>query len=119
LRNESDLEEARYEYNLKINEKEQELAAIGQEQQALFWRLEDFSERGRQSFNALEVMEDKMNGYAVEPISFSETEHKKRYMLQLRERRVEEMRDLYEKKKQDLADQLEELQRERDALAWD
>jgi len=63
------LEEARYEYNLKISEKEQELAEIGQEQKAPFWRLEDFSERVHQSFNALEAIEDKMNGYVVDPNS--------------------------------------------------
>jgi len=111
--------EQRAQYSAKIAEKEQGLEELQIEQREVLQELEAFETLMRQNFKKLEAIEDERNKMSEHPSSFSETEHKKRYMLQLLAKHEAELLEAYDAEKRTFEDEREALQKERDALAWD
>ncbi|MFC4652343.1 hypothetical protein ACFO26_05415 [Lactococcus nasutitermitis] len=109
----------RFEYNLKISEKERETEELQLEERQTVQTFENFEEIMMQSFREIQEIEADINKRSHIQNAFSETEQKKRYFSQLISNQKEELSQEYKKKKQMLEDERETLEKERDNLAWD
>lgn len=111
--------EKRYDYDLKIMEKERQTEEIQILERQLKQSLENFEQDMTRSFQALMSLEDEMNCRNQSNNSFSETEQKRRYVKQLIENQQEEQALQFRKVSQQLEDEREKLIKERSQLTWD
>lgn len=109
----------RFEYNLKISEKEREAEELALEQKQVTRIFESFEQTMMQSFREIQEIEDDINRRSYVQNAFSETEEKKRYFSQIIASQQEEIAQEYKKANQALEDVRGTLQKERDSLPWD
>jgi hypothetical protein len=111
--------EKRYEYDLKISDVERNVEELHIQENQFRQSLENFNRDITQSFHTLMTIEDDLNRRNYGTSGFSETEQKRRYLVQVIENQVEEQDLQFRKASQKLEDERETLLKERNNLSWD
>jgi len=109
----------RYEYNLKISNKEQEFDELQSERKQVVRVCELFEQTMMQGFRKLAELEGEYNRRSPNQSEFSESKQQKYYFSNMLLQHEEQLTAMYEQLSRTLENEREELQRKRDDLPWD
>lgn len=109
----------RLEYNRKIALKEQESDELYLEEWQAKNQIENFETVMMQGFRKLQEIEDNINKRGGLVWNYDETFQKQKYLSNLIRQQQDELENSYQSARFQVENEREQLQRERDTLAWD
>ncbi|MDT2882068.1 hypothetical protein [Lactococcus lactis] len=111
----------RLEYNRQILDIEREQDEIQSQKREMKRALENFENEIFRSFNRLQELDDEMIRQGSIAAQWEQQEHQGRnsYIRNFINNQEEEVTTAYSKMSQETENKKEELQKERDSLAWD
>ena len=109
----------RLEYNRKIALKEQESDGLYLEEWQAKNQIESFETVIMQGFRKLQEIDDNINKRGTLAWNYDETFQKQKYLSNLIRQQQDELENSYRSARFQVENEREQLQRERDTLAWD
>ncbi len=109
----------RLEYNRKIASKERESDELYLEERQVKNQIENFEIVMMQGFRKLQEIEDNINKRGTLVWNYDETFQKQKYLSNVIRQQQEGLEHSYRSVRFQVENEREQLQRERDNLAWD